>query len=43
MQKHKTYLDLGKDNVYVNATKVLAKQLCISAQFAELGTIQIFN
>ena len=43
MQKRMKNIIQNKDNVYVNATKVLAKQLCISAQFAELGTIQIFN
>lgn len=38
-----THLDLGKNNVNIDGTKALAKQLCIPAEFAELGTIQILH
>ena len=36
-------LDFGKDNIHINGAELLAKQLCISAKLAKLGTIQIFH
>ena len=38
-----THLDLGEHNVDINGTKALAQQLCIPAEFAELGAIQVLH
>lgn len=43
LRETESHLDLGKNDVHINGAKMFPKQLCISAEFAKLWTIQVLN